>query len=242
MPPASVARACGGDRRRSARYFGRDYNYTGDQQQWSWAGRTKRHNGMAYPALRGANQLLNAAGTLAAFEALGNRLPITAQVGAQRAGPGRAAGPLPGACQGQPTLVLDVAHNPHAAATLAHNLDQMGFYPRTHAVFGAMGDKDTAAMLLKLRPLIDVWHFCDLPTPRAAPASRSGGPVAGLAAGRLDRADAGLAKVHADPSTALRAALESADPTDRIVIFGSFYTVGGVMVDGLPRLAAKHLG
>src|SRR6185295_16931344 len=58
--------------------FGRDFNYAGDKQQWSWAGREKRFNGLAYPALRGANQLLNASGVLAVFEAMRERLPITA--------------------------------------------------------------------------------------------------------------------------------------------------------------------
>ena len=43
---------------------------------------------------------------------------------------------------GKPAIVLDVAHNPHAAAVLAQNLDMMGFYPRTHAVFGMLNDKD----------------------------------------------------------------------------------------------------
>ena len=48
--------------------MGRDYNFQGDKQQWSWAGRGQRRNAMAYPALRGANQLLNASGVLAALE------------------------------------------------------------------------------------------------------------------------------------------------------------------------------
>ena len=60
---------------------GRDFSFSGDRQQWNWAGRERRYNGMAYPGLRGANQLLNAAGALAAFEALRDRLPVTAQAG-----------------------------------------------------------------------------------------------------------------------------------------------------------------
>jgi dihydrofolate synthase/folylpolyglutamate synthase len=47
--------------------------------------------------------------------------------------------------------------------------------------------------------------------------------------------------MHSNPSDALRAAVAAADPADRIVVFGSFYTVGGVLKDGLPRLSAKHL-
>jgi folylpolyglutamate synthase/dihydropteroate synthase len=109
---------------------------------------------LAYPALRGANQLLNAAGVLAAFEALRDRLPITAQ--AVRTG--LALVELPGRFQivpGQPTLVLDVSHNPQSVAVLARNLDAMGFYPRTHAVFGAMRDKQLAGCCRRIRPLID---------------------------------------------------------------------------------------
>jgi len=47
--------------------------------------------------------------------------------------------------------------------------------------------------------------------------------------------------VHADPMQALRAAMDAADPADRILVFGSFHTVGGVLQDGIPRLQAKHL-
>ena len=46
----------------------------------------------------------------------------------------------------------------------------------------------------------------------------------------------------ADPSTALRSAASAADPVDRIVVFGSFHTVGGVLREGLPRLTAAHVG
>src|SRR3546814_18730822 len=56
---------------------------------------------------------------------------------------------LPGRFQilpGQPAVILDVAHNPHAAAVLAQNLDNMGFHPYTHAVFGMLNDKDVAAV------------------------------------------------------------------------------------------------
>jgi dihydrofolate synthase / folylpolyglutamate synthase len=49
------------------------------------------------------------------------------------------------------------------------------------------------------------------------------------------------ASTHATPMEALHAAAANADPADRIVVFGSFHTVGGVLQGGLPRLAAKHL-
>ena len=147
---------------------------------------------------------------------------------------------LPGRFQivpGQPVLVLDVAHNPHSVAALAANLDAMGFHPRTHAVFGAMADKDLGPMLAKVQPLIDRWCFTDLPTPRAASAA----DLQAKWQAQFPQADAAATSLHANPQAALAAALAGADPTDRIVVFGSFYTVGGVLQNGVPRLQAQHL-
>ena len=215
--------------------FGVDFNVSGDKQQWGWAGRGRRYSGLAYPALRGANQLVNAAGVLAALAAVRQRLPVTAQAVRN----GLAFVELPGRFQiipGQPALVLDVAHNPHSVAALTANLDAMGYFPTTHAVFGAMADKDLATMLGKINPLIDKWYFTDLPTARA----ESGAGLLQKWQAQNSRKDAtGLS--FSDPQQALQAAISAADPTDRIVVFGSFYTVGGILKDGLPRLQAKHV-
>ena len=234
VPPTSVldeAARVGVDLRRA----GVDFHHSGDRQQWQWTGRETRFSGLGYPALRGANQLLNASGALAAFEALRTVLPISAQAVRN----GLATVELPGRFQviaGQPAMVLDVAHNPHAVAALAQNLDQMGFFPRTHAVFGAMRDKDIDSILRLMLPLVDAWHFTSLPSPRAASAAHL--------AERLDalRTTGHVATVetHADPSSALCAARAAADPADRIVVFGSFYTVGGVMEQGLPDRTGRH--
>ena len=235
VPPQSVidrAQAIGAD----LWLAGRDFNYSGDKQQWAWAGRGRRYAGLAYPALRGANQLLNAAGVLAALEAMRARLPVTAQ--AVRLG--LALVELPGRFQvvpGQPALVLDVAHNPHSVAALALNLDAMGFFPTTHAVFGAMADKDLAAMLTRMDPVIDRWYFTDLPLPRAA----SGAALQAAWQAVSRRRDA-AAQAFATPQQALQAAAASATPADRIVVFGSFHTVGGVLQQGTPRLQAGQPG
>ncbi|MBT9505723.1 bifunctional tetrahydrofolate synthase/dihydrofolate synthase [Rhodoferax sp.] len=234
MPPQSVldhAKEIDADLWR----FGVDFNVSGDKQQWGWAGRGRRYSGLAYPALRGANQLVNAAGVLAALATLRERLPVTAQAVRN----GLAFVELPARFQiipGQPTLVLDVAHNPHSVAALAANLDAMGYFPTTHAVFGAMADKDLALMLAKVNPLIDKWYFTDLPTPRAESAA---GLLEKWQAQNTRRDAKGV--VCVDPQQALQAAIDAADPTDRIVVFGSFYTVGGILKDGVPRLFAKHM-
>jgi dihydrofolate synthase/folylpolyglutamate synthase len=116
----------------------------------------------------------------------------------------------------------------------------MGFYPTTHAVFGAMADKDLAAMLVRIAPLVDRWYLTDLPLPRASTAT--------MLAQALDTmpatAPGGTSRVaccYPTPMSALQEAVSAADPADRIVVFGSFYTVGGVLQDGIPRLTAPHL-
>ncbi len=212
--------------------LGRDFNYSGDKQQWAWAGRGRRYAGLAYPALRGANQLINASGVLAALTAMRQQLPVTAQAVRN----GLALVDLPGRFQvvpGQPALVLDVAHNPHSVAALALNLDAMGFYPTTHAVFGAMADKDLTPMLQRMDPLVDRWYFTDLPTPRAA----SGAALQAAWQAVTKRTDA-VSAVFSTPLDALHAAAAKAQAADRIVVFGSFYTVGGVLEHGTPRLQA----
>ena len=234
VPPDSIvkhAESLGAD----AWLMGKDFNFSGDQLQWSWAGRGRRYSGLAYPALRGANQLLNASGVLAAIEVMRPQLPVTAQAIRN----GLAMVELTGRFQivpGEPVLVLDVAHNPHSVAALAANLDAMGFYPTTHAVFGAMADKDLQSMLKKLLPLVDAWYFTDLPLPRASSAQQLASDWAAM----NTRKDA-QASVHETPQKALDAAILAAKPTDRILVFGSFYTVGGVLQQGIPRLNAKHL-
>jgi len=206
---------------------GRDYNFQGDKQQWAWAGRQKRFSGLGYPALRGANQILNASAVIAALMALHQRLPVSAQDIRN----GFAMVELPGRFQvlpGQPTIVLDVAHNPHAAATLGQGLDKMGYHPYTYAIFGAMGDKDIAGVIKPLLNSVDFWFCTDLPTPRAAGAAALSEKLVDLGVSVKNGEDGGI-ECFPDPAAAYQKALSKAGEGDRIVIFGSFYTVAGVM-------------
>jgi dihydrofolate synthase/folylpolyglutamate synthase len=207
--------------------LGRDFNFQGDKQQWSYGGRSQRRNSLAYPALRGANQLLNASAALAALEVLRPQLPV----GAQEARTGLALVELPGRFQvlpGRPAVILDVAHNPHAAATLAQNIGNMGFAPFTYAVFGIMQDKDIDGVIASIAQHVDHWCVADLPSPRSARASEL---VEKLAASKPAGAkpEEFSATAFANPAEAYANALSRAGENDRIVVFGSFYTVAGVM-------------
>ncbi|SOZ54609.1 bifunctional: folylpolyglutamate synthase; dihydrofolate synthase [Cupriavidus taiwanensis] len=208
---------------------GRDYHFQAakgqERQQWDWSGGGRKLNGLGYPALRGANQLLNASAALAALQALRERLPVSAQ----EVRNGLAFVELPGRFQvlpGRPAVILDVAHNPHAAATLGQNLENMGFFRYTYAVFGAMQDKDIAGVLQHVADKVDHWCLCDLPTERAASAADLLGK---LEAGGFQPGPDATAACFSSPEAAFRDAIERATENDRILVFGSFYTVAGVM-------------
>lgn len=201
--------------------LGRDFNYQGDRQQWAYGGRSVRRTGLPYPALRGANQLLNASGVLAALEALGQRLPVSQQAVRQ----GLLSVELPGRFQvlpGRPAVVLDVAHNPHAAAVLAENLDNMGFYPRTQAVLGMLRDKDAAGVIDKVADRIDHWYVGGTAGPRGLPGQM-------LAEVVRERRPQAAVDSFDDVAAAFDAAHRAAAADDRIIVFGSFLTVAEVM-------------
>ncbi len=198
---------------------GRDFGFDGDAQQWRYRGRSITRGGLAYPALRGANQLLNASAVLATLEALRDRLPVSA--GAVREG--LAAVTLPGRFQvlpGKPVVILDVAHNPHAAAVLAANLTSMDRFASTVAVFGMLRDKDMAGVVRAMHDVIDVWYVASLPGPRGASNEE------------LERllSERG-AEVHVCSSIAAAwlQANGAVSEAGRIVVFGSFLTVSAVL-------------
>jgi dihydrofolate synthase / folylpolyglutamate synthase len=231
VPPQSLiahAEAIGAD----LWLMGRDFNYSGDKQQWNYGGRNQRRNSLAYPSLRGANQLLNASAALAALEALKLELPV----GAQEVRTGLVTVELPGRFQvlpGRPTVILDVAHNPHAAAALNQNLGNMGFHPYTYAVFGSMHDKDIDGVIAAMSEHVDHWCLAGLPSPRAATASELAAKVQIVQPERPER----TVNIFDDPAQAYANAISRAGENDRIVVFGSFLTVAGVMA---ARKSAFH--
>jgi dihydrofolate synthase/folylpolyglutamate synthase len=198
-----------------------DFGCAGDGRQWRFWSRHGARAGLAYPALRGHSQLLNASAALAALDALRERLPVAA--GDVRSGLANVR--LPGRFQvlpGRPVVILDVAHNPQAATVLAGNLDAMGMFPHTYAVIGMLSDKDMEGVARVIGSRVDQWFVGGLPGPRGASAHE-------LAAA-VDRGD-GLTPVAVYHSidAAFEAARGRAGENDRIVCFGSFLTVTAIL-------------
>lgn len=205
-----------------------DFGYSGDRSQWVWWSRSgTRRGGLAYPALRGVNQLLNASAVLMALETLKARIPVPMQAVRQ----GFMLVELPGRFQvlpGRPAVVLDVAHNPQAAGVLSENLSNMGFFPETWAVFGMLSDKDVEGVVQLIQDRVDHWVLCSLPGPRGLSAPALAERLKACAV----RGDIRLADSVSD---ALAAADEGAAEGDRILIFGSFLTVAGAL-EALPAI------
>ncbi|WP_342221884.1 bifunctional tetrahydrofolate synthase/dihydrofolate synthase [Candidatus Fukatsuia endosymbiont of Tuberolachnus salignus] len=124
----------------------------------------------------------------------------------------------------QPMLILDVAHNPHAAAYLARRLAQLPErLGKVRAVVAMLADKDIAATLACLSQQVDKWYCASLTDLRGA-------SVEWLAQHLPEqRANQDVPCLFADVTHAWHQAMQDADPQDVIIVCGSFHTVAYVM-------------
>ena len=220
-PPASLLAHASAIGARLLR-IGVDYDFAARDGQWSYRGPGGARHGLPMPALRGDYQLANAATALAALDVGRERLAVS--MGAMREG--LVSVELPGRLQvlpGRPVTVLDVAHNPQAAAALAESIASMGFHPQTWAVFGIMADKDIDSVMAALLPRVDRWYVASLPPPRGATSRdlRLRLEAAGVSPSMI--------REFVEPASAYRAAREDVAEADRILVFGSFLTVAAAL-------------
>ncbi len=200
--------------------IGREFGFRLHQGQWDFFGQSGERHALPLPALRGAFQLHNASAVLAALDALKDKLPVN--MAAVRRGLTEVE--LTGRFQfvpGRPQLILDVAHNPHAARSLAQNLANLP-PARTFAVFAMLKDKDMAGVVAALDAQIDVWLVAGIDAPRGATAAEL--------AQALEKAGVrGRVVPCSSIAGALQEASNRAGENDRIAALGSFYTVAEVM-------------
>ena len=199
---------------------------------WTW-----RELGSALdlplPRLAAPAQLRNAATAIAALRALGKRLP------AEAIAAGVATAHVPGRLQrferDGVEVVVDVGHNPQAARELSAWLTASPAARRTVAVFAALGDKDLRGVADALADRIDGWHLAGLADsgPRGLDVEAFAHRLTGTAAGDGQR--------HADVATALETAVAQAARGDRVLVFGSFYTVAAAL-EWLARQATVKAG
>ncbi len=219
LPPVieNTALALGAHLERLGKEF--DFDRTG--ATWHFRGTRWDLPGLPPPVLPGDVQFDNAATAIAAIEALGSRVTVSAAAVAAGLRSVRLAGRfqiISARAPGLPTWILDVGHNPAAASVLASNLRALPVGGRTLAVCGILGDKDAASIIDELAECIDAWWFVTTEGERG----RSGASLAQLSGGRVRRPAVDGGSV----ASGCAAALAAARGDDRIVIFGSFHTVG----------------
>jgi dihydrofolate synthase/folylpolyglutamate synthase len=210
-PPASLLAAAGP----AALRLGTDFDWKADGDHWRWHDRQREFGGLPADPLPVSALRDNAASAIAAYAALDPGLDgrrVVAAIGQIR---------LAGRLQRVPGPVewwLDVAHNPAAAGVLADALAGEPTPGRTWCVLGMLDDKDPAAVTAALGPQVDGWFLASLPKPRGLSA-------AALAA-RLGAVPAGPPAQAPSVAAACEMARAAAEPGDRVVVCGSFHTVG----------------
>ncbi len=216
--------------------FKHDFGYETHGQGWSWWGPRRGIEALPIPRLQGDFQLQNAAAVLMTLETLAtHRDVLVSREAGRRERPARLSVSehdikqglstvnLPGRFQvstgtDMVTRIFDVAHNPHAAAALAQTLRKQPCAGRTLAVFSMLADKDIAGVVREMRDVVDTWYVASLAVERGSSAER-------LAQHVRDVIPEAEVYSHETVEQAYQAVLLAAGAQDRIVVFGSFYTV-----------------
>ena len=149
-------------------------------------------------------------------------------------------------------ILLDVAHNRQSVDRLAdflaqHNHSDALLEPEWVVIFAVMADKDIGAMLDRTLPLVKKWYLPELQScPRAEPPAQLLALLKQrhLAIGqdkRLNGDDMSEidAKIMLNVEESLIEAIHSAPHKDKIVVFGSFYTVGEALSYLDPHFASN---
>ncbi|GAB7259172.1 bifunctional tetrahydrofolate synthase/dihydrofolate synthase [Dickeya ananatis] len=206
--PVSIAAVA---QEKGARLFrrGADWQFSLQDGGWRWQNGDVCYDALPIPSV----PLANAATALAALQVS----DIALSVDVIRQGLRQAQ--LPGRFQivsEKPLLILDVAHNPHAAAYLAARLADLPRTGQVRAVVGMLADKDIPGTLAHLKPQVDVWYCAPLEGPRGASADQLAEHLT-------------LCTQYSDVATAWRQAMQDAGENDVVIVCGSFHTVAHVM-------------
>ncbi|MHB1245155.1 MAG: bifunctional tetrahydrofolate synthase/dihydrofolate synthase [Sulfuriferula sp.] len=218
-PPQSLTRhaaAIGAD----LRIIGQAFSLETGASDWHYSGRREYLN-LPNPVMLGRYQLNNAACAIAALETLEDGLPVSEMAIHQGLQSARVAGRFQ-ILPGQPEVILDVAHNPHAAAALAANLKARPSSGKTLALMGMLADKDIDGVVHAMHAEIDEWLLVSLDVARGATAQ--------VLHDTLRQAGVRGSIICSDNvAKGWSLACERASENDRICVFGSFYTVAQVL-------------
>ncbi|AFZ83623.1 dihydrofolate synthase [Candidatus Kinetoplastibacterium blastocrithidii (ex Strigomonas culicis)] len=198
----------------------RDFKYSIHNNTWSYYGKYNNFDGLPYPKMLGKYQLLNASMALTAIGSVKDRLKVSYK----NISDGISNSFLP--CRFQivqenPTVILDVAHNAHAAVSLAENLADNDNFSKTHIVIGMLKDKNIIEVAKTLNPYVDYWYCCSTFGPRGL----SSDFLFDIIKNNL-KSD----NISCFPSaiSAFNFSLSNSNQCDRILVFGSFLTISDI--------------
>lgn len=170
--------------------------------------------------LFGEYQWNNAANVIYAVRALAPRLPVAMQTLCAAIGETEVIGRFQH-WHRQPDIILDVAHNPHAARALLDNLQRLKAPDsQFYAVFSMLADKDVTKVVDALHPVIDHWAIAPISHPRAASVDSLQQAIQRVSA---------QVTAHGSLQQALLETLKKVSNNDKIIVFGSFFTVAAIL-------------
>ena len=200
--------------------LGTDFRMEKDERGWRWVGPEDSISGLATPALTGSFQSNNVAGAIMALMSLKPLQQITADQFRSALASVRMRGRFE-LIEGSPEIILDVAHNMASITGLKNNLNDRPCPGRTLAVCGMLKDKPVRGMSRLLGPVVDEWHVASIHDARGCSAQEL--------AREMEAGAAIPVLTHDSVVSAFKAAQRAANPADRIVVFGSFHTVGDII-------------
>ena len=205
--------------------IGADYNYSINNESWDWHGFDDNYlelRQLPMPSISGNGQLKNAAGVLMALHTLADRLNVSELDIHQGLKNAKIQGRLQKIAYKNRQVILDVAHNTDAVSVLNDFLLNHPIEGRTIAVLGMLADKDIAQVITQVQENIDQWELSDLNESRGAGAQQ-------LMTELLQVNASVKYNCHNHPVVAFESAVDQACGSDRIIVFGSFHTVGDVL-------------
>jgi dihydrofolate synthase / folylpolyglutamate synthase len=219
VPPSliEVARTIGAP----LELLGQSFHFVDNNESWTWWSGDLLLERLPKPNLAGGYQLRNAAGVLKAVERLGAKYPVTPEMIATAL----TTTTLPGRfqrVQGPVEFILDVAHNAQAVEYFVATLLTLPAAPRTHVILGMLRTKDRASAMLSLSQVVDCWHL-------ATVSARQGATGDELYQTWQQLERRGSAQTYDSIAQAYRGALAAANPGERVLVVGSFVTVGEVL-------------
>lgn len=201
--------------------LGQSFHFVDHQDHWTWWSGDTVLDHLPRPSLSGGYQLRNAAGVLKAVECLSARHPVDKET----IGRALVSTVLPGRFQrfpGPVEIILDVAHNAQAVETFVATLMTLPPAAATHVVLGMLSTKDRASAMHSLSKVVGHWHL-------ATVQARHGATAAELQETWRTLERRGQAVVYESVRAAFEGARRAAVNGDRILVVGSFITVGEVL-------------